>query len=695
MASIDSMRRAVRGQAMARMLLPMLVVSMFAACAGAPKPRAGAKATSQSEKQIPASPDRAVDSESAEVEALLLLLGDRRVYEPIVVSRALESNDAQIRWRLALVLAQIGDPRVSSALVTLLTDKDPKVRRAAAFALGRIESADAKIDDRLLRAAVDADRETGLRAIESLARRGTRLEDVASALVPLPADEILTRLMPPLFRFKGPAVVRWAELGLESGDPVLRAWAAYGLAREPQDIALTLLRSLTEDTDPWVAGWAARALGRLGDRSDVERLEPMLARSDAGPVVQALRAVVALVARGVAAPPESWRPTVLQLLDDPRVGVRVSALEAAPMFLRDDVLGAVLAKKAEMASTERERLLALAALAIGADPRAEGLTLSAARDASRTVRASAAVAAGDLGMVSTLRTLSGDSDAGVRTAALQAMLIAVKPGPGTVPRAIEDALGDADPAPRAVALGWLAENPLASHDDLVAAIAHNDRLPDAWLAGIAALVALAAADAGERDAVITTLESLASSKTYVVRRAAARGLSTLSREAPALGPATRRSASFYREVVAQTREFYRVEMVVAERGVVTLELDCRQAPIGCLSFVQLARQGFFEGLAFHRVIPDFVVQAGDPRGDGRGGPGFRIRSEPTLIHYARGVLGLARGEPDTAGSQFFITLSAQPHLDGDYTAFGRVTAGMDVLDRIVQGDRIERFVALP
>ena len=108
----------------------------------------------------------------------------------------------------------------------------------------------------------------------------------------------------------------------------------------------------------------------------------------------------------------------------------------------------------------------------------------------------------------------------------------------------------------------------------------------------------------------------------------------------------------------------------------------------CVNFLQLTNQSFFNGLEFHRVIPDFVVQTGDPRGDGWGGPGYTIRDELNRMPFERGVLGRASAGPDTAGSQFFIALSRQPHLDGLYTSFGRVIHGMEVLDAIIQGDRI-------
>ena len=115
-----------------------------------------------------------------------------------------------------------------------------------------------------------------------------------------------------------------------------------------------------------------------------------------------------------------------------------------------------------------------------------------------------------------------------------------------------------------------------------------------------------------------------------------------------------------------------------DRGTIQFELAVLDAPLTVDNFVTLARRGFFDGLSFHRVVPDFVVQAGDPRGDGEGGPGYTIRDELNQRPYVRGTLGMALDWADTGGSQFFITQSPQPHLDAKYTVFGRVLSGMDV-----------------
>jgi cyclophilin family peptidyl-prolyl cis-trans isomerase len=127
-----------------------------------------------------------------------------------------------------------------------------------------------------------------------------------------------------------------------------------------------------------------------------------------------------------------------------------------------------------------------------------------------------------------------------------------------------------------------------------------------------------------------------------------------------------------------------------DRGTIQIELAVLDAPLTVENFVTLARKGFFNGLSIPRVVADFVVQDGDPRGDGQGGPGYTIRDEINERPYLRGTVGMALDWADTGGSQFFITHSPQPHLDAKYTVFGRVIAGMDVVDQLQQWDVIRR-----
>jgi peptidylprolyl isomerase len=131
--------------------------------------------------------------------------------------------------------------------------------------------------------------------------------------------------------------------------------------------------------------------------------------------------------------------------------------------------------------------------------------------------------------------------------------------------------------------------------------------------------------------------------------------------------------------------------VVTSKGSFVIRLLPDESAFTCINFVSLARKGFYNGLRFHRVVPNFVIQGGDPRGDGWGGPGYSIRSEFGLERYDRGSVGMASSGKDTEGCQFFVTHSNQPHLDGRYTIFARVMEGMDVVDRIQVGDTIERI----
>src|ERR671929_714867 len=118
-------------------------------------------------------------------------------------------------------------------------------------------------------------------------------------------------------------------------------------------------------------------------------------------------------------------------------------------------------------------------------------------------------------------------------------------------------------------------------------------------------------------------------------------------------------------------------------GAIEVELFPEDAPKTVANFEQLARDGFYDGVVFHRVIPDFMIQGGDPTGTGTGGPGYTFEDEPNRHKVERGALAMANAGPNTNGSQFFIvTADACPWLDGKHTVFGRVTAGMDVVDDI-------------
>ena len=132
--------------------------------------------------------------------------------------------------------------------------------------------------------------------------------------------------------------------------------------------------------------------------------------------------------------------------------------------------------------------------------------------------------------------------------------------------------------------------------------------------------------------------------------------------------------------------------IETEKGNIVLELFASDVPNTVNNFVFLAREGFYDGTTFHRVIPDFMAQGGDPTGTGRGNPGYFIDDEITEHTHIAGVLSMANAGPNTNGCQFFITYTPQPSLDGKHSVFGQVIEGMDVLEKINQGDKIIRII---
>ena len=128
--------------------------------------------------------------------------------------------------------------------------------------------------------------------------------------------------------------------------------------------------------------------------------------------------------------------------------------------------------------------------------------------------------------------------------------------------------------------------------------------------------------------------------------------------------------------------------IETSRGAVEVELFAQDAPLTVNNFVFLAREGFYNGTKFHRVIPNFMVQGGDPTGTGTGGPGYKFADERNNRKHETGTLSMANSGANTNGSQFFITHEPQPHLNGKHTVFGQATSGQNIIDAIRQGDTI-------
>ncbi|MBK1831348.1 peptidylprolyl isomerase [Verrucomicrobiaceae bacterium R5-34] len=133
-----------------------------------------------------------------------------------------------------------------------------------------------------------------------------------------------------------------------------------------------------------------------------------------------------------------------------------------------------------------------------------------------------------------------------------------------------------------------------------------------------------------------------------------------------------------------------------DKGDIEATLTASKTPVTVANFLNLAKRGYYDGITFHRVIPNFMIQGGDPTGTGRGGPGYRFGDEfhPELKHDSAGIFSMANAGPGTNGSQFFITHNATPHLNGKHSVFGKVTKGQDVVNKIARGDKIKSIKVL-
>jgi len=210
----------------------------------------------------------------------------------------------------------------------------------------------------------------------------------------------------------------------------------------------------------------------------------------------------------------------------------------------------------------------------------------------------------------------------------------------------------------------------------------------------AALAILDALGKQKNSAANEAIKTALSSEDHLIRRKAvallkANGVGDFSDRIGLVK--TRYTTADYRRAIARIGR-KATATIVTNRGSFTIEFLPADAPLTVDNFVQLARRGYFNGQTIPRVVPNFVVQAGDPRGDQNGGPGYQIRCEINEVAYERASVGMALSGKDTGGSQWFVTHSPQPHLDGGYTVFGRVMRGMDVIDNVVRGDVIRRVI---
>jgi cyclophilin family peptidyl-prolyl cis-trans isomerase/HEAT repeat protein len=468
--------------------------------------------------------------------------------------------------------------------------------------------------------------------------------------------------------------------------------AAYVIGRQrlPAGVRalLTVRAHADEETRQHVArGLAKQAAGDSLATMARAALSILITDRSARVRMNAVRSVASYGATAVG--------EVERVLGDPDANVRVAASEGIQtVFLRDTAAWR-RAWNRDTTFRVRQQLLSAARTAGVSTLASEELAWSRLPDWRRRVAALDARAADDKAdRLALAREGARDADQRVRSAALG--LIPQNANDADVRALTTPSLTDADVQVRAAALGAIARRARAEDLD-VALAAHATAATevdgDARTAALRVIAAAWARDSARVDASHRArLAAFAGAGTSAERRivAAVTPMGAWSRAEPAV--VARPLADYERLVrqwmVAGSRQPQAV--IRTERGDVTIELFGGDAPLVVEAFLRLATTGYYRNTVFHRVVPNFVAQDGDARGDGSGGAGFTLRESYSRRRHERGAIGLATSGPDTGGSQYYLCHSSQPHLDGAYTVFGRVVEGFDVLDRIVQGDRMLR-----
>ena len=712
----------------------ILFTTIFAAAAGAQVPlQTGIRILyAEDARSFNADLVRYLASKSAAVRARDALAAGRIGRKEAIpaLTKLLSDKDEKVRLNAAFALGEIESTDAADALLAAMTKETSVAVKARMLeALGKIAAANPKADSAAkikdaIKASLNAelakagqrDRETVLLGLTALIRTrpdgadaiAAKFLDDSDARVRTDAGNTLTRL-----RAKN-ANAKLIDLVKNEADPMARANAARALgaagAKEATDL---LVSAAAKDKDSRVRISAVRSLASFKDKAAgqklVERANALLKTAiDKG-----------LVSRRLGRPNETTE--LLELAS--AVGNIFAATkdEKAVEFLRS------MRDFDLYRSSETENAFARVApeVYVQERPSEEAFTdfhaasayfsgLSSIADTKNE----AAIAAAKTALMTFIAELSSRTDGSYKVEMTKALPDAVGAMAAMKVDGLEEKLlgflENPDVFIRVAAASALADLPkseksfTALEKAFGAALSSDKHEDDAQLAILDALAKI------DKKAAIPTFSLALSSPDYLVRK---KGFDLLSDKAfekdeklatflknarekhldevqlhssstgTDLGQILNRREDYIR---AQSRKNgSAVAHILTEKGVFEIELLGEDAPLTVDNFIKLANHGYFNGIAVHRVVANFVMQDGDPRGDGNGGPGWSIRCEINMQPYDRGAIGMALSGKDTGGSQWFATHSPQPHLDGGYTVFGRVKGtGMDVVDSIVRGDKI-------
>ena len=602
----------------------------------------------------------------------------------------MQSPIAEHRARACLALGRIGDPGTLDLLISAINDPIPRVRAAAAFAIGEMGDRatlaelglepEERAAQALLGVLRDDERKVVANAVEALGKLGWKPALVPLTRTPAPLPITLASVL----RLKGTELASWIADWMKSDDQDNR-WAAATTLAElgvPADSETTRsFANLTRDTNPFVRAAAARGLAGAKPTTEiVDSLAKLTGDRDPKVRIEAVRAIGAVRAKRSL-------EMLVAALEDANENVRITAVEAMPTLgdqraisvlqsLRFKDSPVALAAEQALATFDTSGAHFFAGFggippAYESPPAMEALVQALGR--LRSERATE--------LLAELWENGEEHVEPVRSLVLRTLTAQES---GDLQPYLAAAVEDPDWTVRRAAL-----NLVPSPGVETCRVAYRRALAEP-----ATAIRIAALDAASR-----ALKSSEQKKFFLevlsdpdrlVRIRAAKHLRVLHHEdhSQQIGQADVRYAREDYQRIARTLN-RRLKIDTSE-GVLDVLLDYEHAPLTAENFFELASRGYFNGQRFVTIVPNQFVKAGDPRGDGQGGPGYTIRCEVNTRPFLRGSLGMAVGEKDSGGSQFFICLSPQLLFDGRYTNFGRLLSGDDVIDRITTETRILR-----
>lgn len=597
----------------------------------------------------------------------------------------LRSDNPLVRLRSVEVIGRIQDPQDAVHVIPLLRDNDERVVHEAVFALGQMGATE----------AVPALTKLAASASPKVQRL------IAEALGKIGDEESIAGL---------------AEL-LHAFQSSVRAEAAEALARAQGTESANLLLLAVHDADPKVAARAVYALSRYDSNRARKAVLPLLSNDNLTLKAQSARTLGILHTKDAV-------DVLIDCLQAEDFELQINAIVALGEILEDsgdkrpiDALGS-LAQKHPSHHVRKASVMALGKIR---QKNAEKHLAQTILDRVPEVRAESYKALARVLGEHALMYISGglgDSDMMVRIAALEAH--GYTEDKKVAALLIERAEEDSDPLVRAAAvrgLGYIDTD--ESVRALIDCLADED-----WVVATEAVTSLGRLE--EKDAIpaligrygvrhdrldvdvrLEILKVLTAMKAKEAETIALESLDDRDGRIRSTSRSLLEAIGSPASEIKGNRYFYerdfdpsrrndlslpfgsRVARIETERGTIEIELFGDDATQTAANFIRLAKDGFYNGLTFHRVVPNFVIQGGCPRGDGWGDPGYNIRSEFNQHRYDRGAVGIAHAGKDTGGSQFFITHSRQPKLNGRYTIFGKVLSGLEVVDAIAQGDRFD------